>query len=224
MLSLFIRVGPFLLQDKPFGIGGSERRAEPKGRQQGTGRVAAPGGAAAGTGAGRGTAPGPQRHCWEGAALPPPRPRMRTWRGQLSAPRWGCAGPWPPSWTSTRIPCTAPSPCSRAAPAWASRTPVRVRRGLPCAAGPPVCGSSGCCAACKRCVTVCVTRLRLVFSTACCGKCLETGSTWFLARQSANAGQPSETAMLFVCGRLWPGVLRGAKAGAGVACACVVTR
>lgn len=43
----------------------------------------------------------------------------------LAGARWP---PWPPSWTSTRIPCTAPPLCSRAAPAWASRTPVGARR------------------------------------------------------------------------------------------------
>lgn len=105
----------------------------------------------------------------ENRLLPGPARRGRACArgaGQLSALRSGRAGPWRPSWTSTRTPCTAPPPCRRAAPAWASRTPVRVRRGLPCAAFLLTGGGEAAapggeqgmpgCAAWKRCVTVCV--------------------------------------------------------------------
>lgn len=67
---------------------------------------------------------------------------------------------------STRTRCTAPCPCRRAAPPWASRTPVRVPRVLPRAAFLPRGGGEAAapggeqgtpgCAACKRCVTLCV--------------------------------------------------------------------
>lgn len=218
MLSLFIRVGPFLLQPKPFGIRGSEprRRADPKAWQQGTGRLAAPGEQqqVQHPGQGRARAPGAiagrERRCHRPA---PPAHAHVTGSAERAA-----VGP---CWAMASILDEYEDSLHRSVSVQPGRASVGIPHSGTCAPGPPVCGvpaergrrggSSGCCAACKRCVTVCATRLWLFFPR------LAVGSVW---RQGALDSWLGRVLMLVRPAKLR---CRSCVGGSGLGC-CVEQR